>query len=348
MGEHLGGPRQEGSSSPPQTTGQRTSKSGLGSLARVPEARIGAVVALAVVAGVIVWLVARGSGTPSRNPASARAVSASELAALEGSVGHPVYWAGPKPGFTYELTQTSGRIYVRYLPRGVAIGSHQPRYLTIGTYPLKNAGASVRAIAKRLRVTPIKLHDGAVAVLDTKHPTSVYLAFPRSDYEIEVYDPSPPHALQLVRSGAIMPVSTMAAPTAITLQQLRALESAVRHPVYWIGPQSRTTYEVARTSDGRIYVRYLPPGAKVGNRRPYTTVGTYPLRNPLAAVKMIAKQTHGRTLAIARGGVAVVDGKHPTSVYVAYPGSTYQVEVFDPSAARALRLVRSGRVVPVR
>ena len=116
------------------------------------------------------------------------------------SMKHPI------SGFTYELTQVNARIYVRYLPRGVSIGSHQPRYLTIGTYPLKNAGASVRGIAKRLRVTPMKLHHGAIAVLDTKHPTSVYLAFPGSDYEIEVYDPSPAFARKIAATGRIRPV----------------------------------------------------------------------------------------------------------------------------------------------
>ena len=38
----------------------------------------------------------------------------------------------------------------------------------------------------------------------------------------------------------------------------------------------------------------------------------------------------------------------PTSVYLAYPGSRVQVEVFDPSAREARRLVASGQVQPVR
>ena len=72
-----------------------------------PEARIGAVVALVVLIGLVVWLLARGDDDST--PASAgvaKAVSAEDLAALPESVGHPVYWAGPKRGFTYELTQT--------------------------------------------------------------------------------------------------------------------------------------------------------------------------------------------------------------------------------------------------
>jgi hypothetical protein len=357
MGEHVGGPREEGSSSGRRPTAGRDKTSSLRSLARRPEARLGAVVVLALAAGVIVWLVARGNDDASRNPTSARAVSAQQLAAVQASVRHPVYWAGAKPGFTYELTQTTdGRIYVRYLPSGVSIGANKPKYLTIGTYPLKNALASVRAIAKRLRVTPMKLKGGGIAVQDTEHPTSVYFAAPGLDYQVEVYEPSPARALDLVRSGKLRPVtpvagplqSTSAEPTTASVQQLRALESEVRHPVYWVGPGSRITYELTRTSDGRIYVRYLPRGAEAGDPRRYTTVATYPVRNPVAAVKAIAKETGGRTVSVSAGGVAAVDGNHPTSVYVAHQGSNYQVEVFDPSAARALRLVSSGRVVPVR
>ena len=357
MGQDASDPPQDGAPSPERTTVGETQTSSLASLARLPEIRIGAVVALAVVAGLVVWLAVRGNGNSPPKGTSAQAVSAQELAALPASVGHPVYWAGPKRGFTYELTQTNdGRIYIRYLPAGVSPGSNQPKYLTIGTYPLKDALGSVRGIAKRLRVRPLNLKGGGVAVQDTEHPTSVYFAFRGSDYEVEAYDPSPARALQLVLSGKVTPLEstkgptqpTSAQPKAVTVQQLRALESAVGHPVYWVGQQSQVTYELTQTSDGRIYVRYLPRGTKVGDPKPHTTVGTYPLQTPVAAVKAIAKDTGERTFSIAGGGLAVVDGTHPTSVYVAYPRSNYQIEVFDPSAPRARRLVSSGLVVPVR
>jgi len=213
MGDQVGGPRQEGSSSRRRTSSGSTEISSLGSLARRPEALIGAVVALAVAAGVVVWVVASGSDNSSRNRTSARAASAHELASLQARVRHPVYWAGPKRGFTYELTQTrGGQIYVRYLPGGVSVGANEPKYLTIGTYPLKNALASVRGIAKRQRVAPMQLKGRGIAVLDTEHPTSVYLAFGGSDYEIEVYDPSPARALRLVRSGEIRPLKSTTGP----------------------------------------------------------------------------------------------------------------------------------------
>jgi hypothetical protein len=352
MDEDVNRPREESASPPDANSMERPALRRPGS----QEVRIGALVALAVLAGLVVWLLVRDDSTPTSS-SSATAASAQDLAELPATVGHPVYWAGPRRGFTYELTRTSdGRIYIRYLPAGVSIGSNQPKYLTVGTYPSKNALAVVRGVAKGLRVKAMRLNGGGAAVQDTKHPTSVYLAYPRSDYQIEVYDPSPAHALQLALSGKITPLESKAGsthatsgrPRAATLQQLRAVESSAGKAAYWVGPRPGTTYELTETGDGKVYVRYLPRGTKVGDPKPHTTVGTYPFRNPVAAVEAIAKETGGQTFSIAGGGLAAVDGNHPTSVYVAFPRSNYQIEVFDPSAPRARGLVSSGRVVAVR
>ena len=314
--------------------------------------------AVALVVGVVVWLLARGGDDSTPAPVNApTAATAEDLAALPATVGHPVYWAGPRSGFTYELTRTSDdRIYIRYLPEGVAIGSDQPDYLAVGTYPSQNALAVVRGIAKDLHVKAVRLSGGGAAVQDTKHPTSVYLAYPRADYQIEIYAPSPARALQLAVSGKIVPLgsengpgqATAAQPKAATLQQLRALDASPGKAVYWVGAQSGATYELTETSDNKVYVRYLASGAKVGDPEPHTTVGTYPFKNPFPAIRAIAKDTGGRTLQVAGGGLAAVDGNHPTSVYVAFPGVDYEIEVFDPSASRARELVSSGRVAPVR
>jgi len=50
---------------------------------------------------------------------------------------------------------------------------------------------------------------------------------------------------------------------------------------------------------------------------------------------------------VAGGGIVVVSSQSPKSVYLGFPGQDYQVEVYDPSARRALRLATSGRVRPV-
>jgi hypothetical protein len=324
---------------------------------RVPGVRVSAVIAVAVAAGVIVWLLVGGGGdNKGAKPATAQAVSARSLAALPATVHHPVYWAGPKPGFTYELTRTSdGRIFIRYLPAGVRVGMNEPKYLTIATYPVKNAVAAVRVIGKRGGSAPVPISGGGIAAVDKAHPTSVYLAYPGSPYQIEVFDPSPTTARSIALSGQVVrlgsgsgPSQTVPAPPkAVSMADLRRLPSSVGHPVYWAGPIPSTKLELTQTSDGRIYIRYLPAGVGVGDRHAHITVGTYPVANAFAAVQTIGKRPGAQRIAVT-GAVAVVDPTHPTSVYLGSRGSNYQVEVFAPSAAFARQLVASGRVVPVR
>ena|SRR5919197_2563947 len=136
--------------------------------------------------------------------------------------------------------------------------------------------------------------------------------------------------------------------TAATPSKLRALSTRTRRPIYWAGKKARITYELTRTPDGRTYVRYLPKGVRVGDRRAaYLIVATYPVPDAYKAVKTAAKESGAVTFKLARGGIAVYNQSAPTNVYFAYPGSKFQVEVFDPNPARARRLVRTGAVRPI-
>ena len=121
---------------------------------RIPSVRISAVIAVAIAAGVIAWLIVGGrGGKKSVKAAQAQAVSAQSLAALPSEVHHPVYWAGPKAGFTYELTRTSdGRTFNRYLPAGVRVGTNQPKYLTIAWGALIRSSLQIDRIRLRGRV----------------------------------------------------------------------------------------------------------------------------------------------------------------------------------------------------
>lgn len=133
-----------------------------------------------------------------------------------------------------------------------------------------------------------------------------------------------------------------------TLARLRTLAAATDHPVYWAGPRRGMKYELTRASGGRIYIRYLPRGVAIGDRKGrYLIVATYPLANGFQAVQKAASSSGGHQFAIARDGLAVWNDSSPTNVYFAYPGSSYQVEVYDPDPARARALVRSGRIRPI-
>jgi hypothetical protein len=65
-------------------------------------------------------------------------------------------------------------------------------------------------------------------------------------------------------------------------------------------------------------------------------------------LKGLAKQSDEKTISVPGGGIAVYSSSTPTNVYVAYPGSNLQIEVYDPSAERAQQLVTSGQVAAVQ
>ena len=135
---------------------------------------------------------------------------------------------------------------------------------------------------------------------------------------------------------------------AASVQKLEAIAAAVGHPIYWAGAKSAMTYELTRTTDGRIYIRYLPIGVKIGDQHAnYLIVATYPVRNAYRAVQTAAKEKGAETFGIAKGGKALLNTSAPTNVYVAYPHSDYQIEVFDPHPGRARSLVSSGKIRPV-
>lgn len=178
-----------------------------------------ALIGAAIVAGIILAATS-GSASPKSDatapaatppaPASTTTVQAASLAtlrALPGSLGHPVYWDGPRNGARYELTRTpDGRAYIRYLTGGAKVGSPLPDFLTVGTYVVPNAEAAVVAAAAQPGAVRLPL-KGGVAFYNRARPTSVYFAYAGSDVQVETYDPSASVARQLVESGAIKPVS---------------------------------------------------------------------------------------------------------------------------------------------
>jgi hypothetical protein len=146
--------------------------------------------------------------TTAPNTSVLTRVTARTLSGLSRALGRPVYWGGPRPRFTYELTLASNaqRVYLRYLPPGVPLGSPRPDYLSIGTYSVRGAAAALHARARQPGGVGLKLPHGAVGYYSTVRPTSVYLAFPGTNEQIEVYDPSPSVALHMAESGLVRPV----------------------------------------------------------------------------------------------------------------------------------------------
>ena len=79
----------------------------------------------------------------------------------------------------------------------------------------------------------------------------------------------------------------------------------------------------------------------------YTIVGTYPVPNAYKVLQGLAKKPGESTFSAPVGGFAVYSTASPTNVYLAYPGSNVQIEVYDPSPQRARRLITSGQVAAI-
>ena len=126
-------------------------------------------------------------------------MSPAELKAEARSIRQRIYWAGPKPGFSYEFTRTkTGNVYVRYLPRGVRAGAPGARYSIVATYFFINAYGALRDGTGRKAVSG---PGGTLVYARRANPKSALIAFRGNcptkrwvfdcggDYEVEVYDP---------------------------------------------------------------------------------------------------------------------------------------------------------------
>ena len=135
--------------------------------------------------------------------ATPHVISIAKLKSLPDLVGHPVYWAGPQQRVTLESTETpDGRVFLRYLPHGVEVGSDMP-YLMIGTYPVQDAFDVTQSQSRKPGTVLVNAGQGAVAFFAKTRPTNIYVAYPDVDVQIEVYDPNPARARNIVRSELI-------------------------------------------------------------------------------------------------------------------------------------------------
>jgi hypothetical protein len=167
---------------------------------------IGIAISAVLVLVAVVLVVADGGGGDDGeaiDPAP-RLVDREEIAAVEDSTGHPVYWAGERPPDRIELVEeASGNVFLRYLPPGVEAGDRRAEFLTVGTYPFADPVTGLERTAAEsggsLRTAP----DGA-RMLVNPDSDSVYLAYPDPELQVEVYDPAG-GALELIESGGVEP-----------------------------------------------------------------------------------------------------------------------------------------------
>lgn len=180
--------------------------------------RVAVLTFVAVIAGIAVWWMtgcnrdgdpaAPTSAAMAMGAGDARLVTEDELAVLPEEVGHEVYWAGTREGTEIEFTSDeSGNVHLRYLTDGAEAGAAGQGFLNIGSYPFAGAYKATRELANVPGLVKVTEHN-AVGFFDPANPYSVIVAWPEHpDLQIEVYDPVKNRALEVVRSGDIVPVS---------------------------------------------------------------------------------------------------------------------------------------------
>jgi hypothetical protein len=167
-------------------------------------------IAVAAAALVVVWLFLNRAGSSTLRAAAGNGpalTSQSQLEGLAASLDQPVYWAGPRAGYSYEVTVArGGRVYVRYLPHGVKAGDPRASFLVVGTYAEPGAFVDLKRAAKQNGSVSVGIDRSGIVVFSSQRPSSVYFSYPGAKYQVEVYSPSGNAARSLVLGGKITPV----------------------------------------------------------------------------------------------------------------------------------------------
>lgn len=184
----------------------------------IQKIRLGAVIAVALVAGFLVWLLfirsddndtaPRGEVVATQvQPFGPAIATPRNLRDAAAQVGHEIYWAGPDEPGRVELTLAAdGRAFVRYLTGGAEPGRQAADFLTIATYRIGDGFAATSDVAGREGNESFDIEDGGIAVFARDDPERVYFAYPGSELQVEVFDPRPERARDLVETNQIVPI----------------------------------------------------------------------------------------------------------------------------------------------
>jgi hypothetical protein len=182
-----------------------------------PGQRAAAIALIAILSGVAAWWVTGCNRDDTSSVTSvptamasgdSRIVGEGDLGGLAAEVGHVVFWAGPISDTQVEFSaDENGNVHLRYLTDGAEAGDPTQSFLNIGSYPFAGAYEATRKLAERPGLVKVTEHGG-VGFYDPANPYSVIIAWREyPDLQVEVYDPEKNRALEVVRSGDIVPVS---------------------------------------------------------------------------------------------------------------------------------------------
>ncbi len=148
------------------------------------------------------------SSTTATETSGQVALTEAELKAAVIKLNTVVYWAGPLENAKYTLTMNeAGAAFIRYLPNGEGADDTTKKYLTVATYMVNAAYDAVKAAGNEQDGIGLMTADGAAVYYNKNSASNVYMAYPGQDLQIEVFDPTPGRALQLINTtGLLQPV----------------------------------------------------------------------------------------------------------------------------------------------
>lgn len=124
---------------------------------------------------------------------------------------------------------------------------------------------------------------------------------------------------------------------ALTETELIELSSEINQPIYWVGPDTESTYTLTIAEGEQAYVKYLPAGVLPGEGdTALRIIATYLRQDAFAVTQAAANNPGAVSLSNSQGGAIYYNSATPNNVYLAYPGQNFQIEIFDPIPGAAL------------
>ena len=150
----------------------------------------------------------KSATTATQTTTGQLALSEAELKSVVANLNSVVYWVGPLENAKYTLDVTdAGAAFVRYLPNGEGANDTAKNYLIVATYRVNAAYDAIKTAGNEQDGIGLMTSDGAAVYYNKNASTNVYMAYPGQDLQIEVFDPTPGKALQLVNTtGLVKPI----------------------------------------------------------------------------------------------------------------------------------------------
>jgi len=132
----------------------------------------------------------------------------------------------------------------------------------------------------------------------------------------------------------------------LTEDELRNLIKENKIQAYWTGPIKDGSYTLNSSTPGQTFIRYVPEGEKCDDLSPdFRVIATYEEPDAFATTEAAGTTADGVSLLNTDGSIVYFNKNTPTNIYLAYPGMSFQIEVYDPDPKEAISLAtRQGSI----